>query len=88
MWNCPENLSFWAWKPVLTDRGQGNSVRANANPALAAGFFCFRKKQCGCAGSFPLRFRHSAPDNAVHRPTTVEDRRKPRNLLECYHYVR
>jgi hypothetical protein len=37
----------------------------------------------GDSASFPLRFRHGARDNAVHRPTTVEDRRKPRNLPEC-----
>ena len=41
------------------------------------------KANAGDSASFPLRFRHGARDNAVHRPTTVEDRRKPRNLPEC-----
>jgi hypothetical protein len=51
------------------------------NPALAAGFFVARAKNNMAPARLPLRFRHSARDNAVHGPTTVEDRRNPRNLL-------
>jgi hypothetical protein len=54
-------------------------------PGREAGFFCCsREQQFGGSASFPLRFRHSARDNAVQRPTTLEDRGKPRNLRERY----
>jgi hypothetical protein len=58
-------------------------LRDKTKPGREAGFFvALAKKQYGGSASFPLRFRHSARDNAVHRPTKVEDGRKSRNLLE------
>jgi hypothetical protein len=53
-------------------------LRDKLNPAVAAGFFCVLAKTN--MAYFPLLFRHSARDNALHRPTAVEEKRKSRNL--------
>ena len=53
-------------------------------PGRLAGFFMYARQGIWRPAIFALRFCHSAPDNAVRSPTNVEDRRKPRNLLERY----
>jgi hypothetical protein len=59
-------------------------ARQNKTRPRGRVFCCSREQQFGGSASFSLRFRHSARDNAVQRPTTLEDRGKPRNLRERY----
>jgi hypothetical protein len=58
--------------------------RDTTNPALVAGFFVLVRQGIWRTASFPLRFCHGPPDNAVRSLTNVEDQRKPRNLFERY----
>jgi hypothetical protein len=55
------------WQAVVAKAGR-RATASSSIPTSPDREFCgFRKKQCGVANRFPLRFHHSAPDNAVHK---------------------